>query len=107
MAKLNSIGVRAKDIDRIFSNAIKQIAEGEQEFSCVAISSLLLNNHNRNRLKVRRLYEDTLTSGPCNELSFSLLCLVINHVGCVNNNKSQGFRILMLSLVKAAWRDLV
>ncbi|KKK61407.1 hypothetical protein LCGC14_3014670, partial [marine sediment metagenome] len=37
MAKLNSIGVKARDIDRIFADAIERIAKGEEEFSCTAI----------------------------------------------------------------------
>ena len=107
MEKLNSIGVRAKDIDRIFANAIKRIAEGSAEFSCCAIGALGNYTINPDRLKVRQLYVDALAPRPRTKLSLDLLNRVLNHVGLTANDKSQGFRILMLSLVKAAWRDLV
>ena len=106
MAKLNSIGVKAKDIDRIFADAIKRIAEGDDEFSCCAISKL--DNIKRECWKVREFYTEVLEPGlPQRKPPFDLLSRVVDHVGLVDNNKSQGFRILMLSLVKAAWRDLV
>ncbi|KKL27817.1 hypothetical protein LCGC14_2381420 [marine sediment metagenome] len=107
MAKLNSIGVKARDIDRIFADAIRRIAEREDEFSCVAISPLSNYSHNINQLKVRQFYTDVLALGPRAKARLDLLGRVIDHVGCDNNDESQGFRILMLSLVKAAWRDLV
>ena len=109
MAKLNSLGVRAVEIDRIFADAIERIAEGEEEFSCCAIGKLDQYQYARagNSLKVRRLYVDTLApKGDCKP-NLDLLNLVTKHVGCAWSDKSQGFRILMLSLVKAAWRDLV
>jgi len=37
MAKLNSIGVRAKDIDRIIDGAIQRIETGEDVYSCCAL----------------------------------------------------------------------
>ena len=108
MAKLNSIGVKARDIDRIFADAIERIAKGEEEFSCVAIGSLSGYSPNLNQLKVRQFYTDVLALGPRAKVRLAdLLCRVIDHVGCDNNDESQGFRILMLSLVKAAWRNLV
>ena len=107
MEKLNSIGVRAKDIDRIFADAIERIAEGKQEFSCVAISSLDSCSLNLNRLKVRQFYTGVLAPRPREKGRLDLLTRVTNHVGCEANDESQGFRVLMLSLVKAAWRDLV
>ena len=107
MAKLNSIGVKAKDIDRIFADAIRRIAEGDEEFSCTAIAALSTYTVTQDQLKVRRLYEDTFAPRPRSKWPLDLLTRVTNHVGIVNNDRSQGFRILMLSLVKAAWRDLV
>ena len=107
MAKLNSIGVKAKDIDRIFGEAIRRIAEREEEFSCIAIGSLSNYSHNLNQLKVRQFYTDVLAPRPRTKVRLDLLGRVTDHVGCNNNDESQGFRILMLSLVKAAWRDLV
>jgi len=107
MAKLNSIGVKARDIDRIFADAIERIAKGEEEFSCVAIGSLSGYSPNLNQLKVRQFYTDALALGPRAKARLDLLGRVTDHVGYDNNDESQGFRILMLSLVKAAWRDLV
>ena len=105
MAKLNSIGVKARDIDRIFSDAIAQIANGEQAFSCCAISTLDL--YDREGITIRRFYTDVFAPRPGAKPPFGLLSRVTNHVGIRGTDKSQGFRILMLSLVKAAWRDLV
>ena len=109
MAKLNSLGVRAVEIDRIFADAIERIAEGEEEFSCCAIGRLDQNQYDRisNPLKVRQLYVDALAPKPRTKPPLDLLTRVTDHVSATNNDKSQGFRILMLSLVKAAWRDLV
>ena len=107
MAKLNSIGVRAKDIDRIFANAIRWIAEGKQEFSCCAIAEGI--NFGGDKLKVRKFYERVLTTRTNRKMSddWNLLVWVTKCVGLENTDKSQGFRILMLSLIKAAWRDLI
>ena len=107
MAKVNSIGVRAKDIDRIFADAIRRIAEGDEEFSCCAIGKSDQYTSNLDSLKVRQLYVDALAPRGDWKPNQDLLTRVTNHVGCENNDKSQGFRILMLSLVKAAWKDLV
>ena len=105
MKKLNSIGVRAKDIDRIFGNAIAKIARGEQEFSCCAIGTW--DQHNTKQIRVRKFYAYVLAPRPRAKGLLDLLFRVTDHVGRENNDESQGFRILMLSLVKAAWRDLV
>ena len=107
MAKLNSIGVKVKDIDRIFANAIRRIAEGDEEYSCCAIGKLDQFAKSPGTLEVRQLYVDALAPRPRSKRSHNLLCRVIDYVGHDNNDESQGFRILMLSLVKAAWRDLV
>ena len=106
MAKLNSLGIRAAEIDRIFDNAIRRIAEGDEEFSCTAIGSLGYYPYNQNQLKVRQFYVDALAARQRAKFPTDLLSRVTNHVGCKNNDESQGFRILMLSLIKAAWRDL-
>ncbi len=107
MAKLNSLGIRAKDIDKIFANAIEQIANGNQKFSCVAIGSTINCPTNKDQLKVKKLYVEAFAPRLRSRRSFDLLYRVTTHVGYNNTDKSQGFRILMLSLVKAAWRDLV
>ena len=107
MAKLNSIGVRAKDIDRIFAAAIRRIAEGKEEFSCIAIGSHGSYTVLQARLKVRQFYTDALAPRPRSKQAIDLLTRITNHVGYNTNDESQGFRILMLSLIKAAWRDLV
>lgn len=104
MAKLDSIGVRAKDIDRIFEYAIGRIAEGKDEFSCCAIATIYSS---KDKLKVRRFYVEVLGPRPHATGYNSLLTRVLDHVGNNKTDESQGFRILMLSLAKAAWRDLV
>ena len=107
MAKLNRLGIRAREIDQIFDNAIRRIAEGDEEFSCVAIGSLSHYPNTQSQLKVRQLYMEAFAQRLRTKRSLDLLGRVTEHVGCHNNDESQGFRILMLSLVKAAWRDLV
>ena len=105
MAKIRGIEIRAEKIDRIFSNAIAQIANGKQEFSCSAIA--ILYQYKRDALAIREFYTDVFAPRPGEERSSDLLFRVSDHVGIPRTDKSQGFRILMLSLVKAAWRDLV
>ncbi|KKM94613.1 hypothetical protein LCGC14_1196560 [marine sediment metagenome] len=107
MRNLNSIGVRAKDIDRIFADAIRRIAEGREEFSCVAIGARGGYTITQDQLKVRQFYVYALAPRPRARMYLGLLDRVTKHVGVINNDESQGFRILMLSLVEAAWRDLV
>ena len=106
MAKIRGTEIRAKRIDRIFSNAIAKIANGEQEFSCCAIGTLF-GRRDRQSLTIRQFYADVFASRPGAKPPHELLFRVTDHVGARYADKSQGFRILMLSLVKAAWRDLV
>ena len=105
MAKMNSIGVSAKNIDRIFAGAIRRIAEGEDEFSCCAITRIV--PFTKDKTKVKEFYVEVLEARHPKGWKTDLLMRVVNHVGSKMTNESQGFRILMLSLVKAAWRDLV
>ena len=105
MAKLNSIGVRAKDVDRIIDKAIRCIGLGQEVFSCCA---LIVGGKENNTLswKVRKAYTRTL--GP--------LTIYPDHYGyafsvevrkATNKGNKANFRVLLLSLFKAAWRDLV
>ena len=105
MTKLNSIGVRAKDIDRIFADAIKRVAKGDDEFSCNAITRL--SGFRGVQWKVKDFYVKALEARPEKGVRIDLLTRVLYYVGYESTDESQGFRILMLSLVKAAWRDLV
>ena len=105
MKKPNWIGIPARDIDRIFADAIERIAEGDAEFSCCAISTLEL--HERDASVIRQFYTGVFAPRTGGNRPYLLLPRVTNHVGVRRTDKSQGFRILMLSLVKAAWRDLV
>ena len=106
MAKIDGIEIKAKKIDRIFSNAIAKIANGNQEFSCCAISTLV-DLRDRDALIVRGFYTDVFAPRPGEKTPSDLLFRVVEHVGAPCTDESQGFRILMLSLVKAAWGDLV
>ena len=105
MAKIEGTKIRGEKIDRIFSNAIAKIANGEQEFSCCAITTF--DQLCGDALIIRQFYTDMLAPRQGVNPSVDLLVRVTNHVGIRRTDKSQGFRILMLSLVKAAWRDLV
>ena len=105
MAKIGVNEIRAEKIDRIFSNAIAKIANGEQQFSCCAITTF--DQLDRDALIIRQFYTDVLAPRPSAKTPVDLLVRVTNHVGSRRTNKSQDFRILMLSLIKAAWRDLV
>ncbi len=109
MAKLNSLGIRAREIDWIFADAIERIAEGDEQFSCCAIIRIDQYQYagTGNLLKVRQFYADAFAPRPYAKPPFDLLGRVTDYVGYKKNDESQGFRILMLSLVKAAWRDLV
>ena len=105
MAKLNSIGVKASEIDEIFTEAIRRIAERKDEFSCCAIGTRYRRTQNTDI--VGRFYVEAFSQRSHKERPLTLLNRVSNHAGWQNDDESQGFRILMLSLIKAAWRDLV
>ena len=102
MAKLNSIGVKARDIDRIIDKAIRRIGKGEDRYSCCA---LIETGNLEGCWKVRKAYTN----------AFSPVSKFVDHYGCVfaetvnqatTRETAADFRVLMLSLFRAAWRDL-
>ncbi|KKM61420.1 hypothetical protein LCGC14_1531800 [marine sediment metagenome] len=103
MAKLNSIGVRAKDIDRIIDGAIQRIGTGEDKYSCCA---LMQRGESSRSWKVRNAYTHTfspVTYCPDN-YGYAFATEVTR---ATNPNTKANFRVFMLSLFRAAWRDLV
>ncbi len=104
MAKLNSIGVRAKDIDRIIDKAIHSIGTGEGKFSCCALTP---TGDDGKGWLVRRAY--TRTFAPVMDYIDNYgyaFATEVNHAA--NSPESEtNLRVLLLSLFRAAWRDLV
>ena len=104
MAKLNSIGVKAKDIDRIIDRAILAIGTGEDVYSCCA---LITEVEDHLGWAVRKAY--TRTFGPVTDYldNYGYAFATEVHKAIRNDGNKANFRILMLSLFRAAWRDLV
>ncbi|KKL27816.1 hypothetical protein LCGC14_2381410 [marine sediment metagenome] len=102
----NWIGIPAKDIDRIIDDAIWSIGTGEDSFSCCAL--LEFNGENTLNWAVRKAY--THTFGPATDYldnygwAFST---EVNLAGRGNYESMANLRVFMLSLFRAAWRDLV
>ena len=103
MAKLNSTGIKAEKIDRIIDKAILGVGLGLETYSCCALSDVrgcVLG------WKVREAY--THAFGPATIYPDNYGYAFATEVHKVTNDETKAnFRILMLSLFKAAWRDLV
>ena len=103
MTKLNLIGVRARDIDRIIDRAIQRIGKGEDRYSCCA---LIKKGDLARCWKVRKAYTDTF--GPVTIYSDHFGYMFAAEVSlAATHETTANFRILMLSLFRVAWRDLV
>ena len=103
MAKLNSIGVKARDVDRIIDRAIRRIGEGRDRYSCCALTSVGYCNWGR---KVRKAYTNAF--GPVVELVDNYGYAFAGEVSLATTYETaSNFRVLMLSLFRVAWRDLV
>ena len=105
MKKLNWIGIPARDIDRIIDGAIQRIETGEDVYSCCA---LITKGKYIDDWKVRKAY--TKTFGPVTNYLDNYgyaFATEVNRATHKNSSKAKDFRVLMLSLFKAAWRDLV
>ena len=107
MAKLNSIGVKVRDIDRIIDTAILRIETGKDVYSCCALTLAATKDYD-DGWKVRKAY--THTFGPVTGYPDNygyVFVMVVNRATYNNSSKAKDLRILMLSLFRAAWRDLV
>ncbi len=104
MAKLNSIGVSAKNIDRIIDEAIRRIETGEDVYSCCA---LITQGKRIDDWKVRKFYTKTFGSPTLYPDNYGyVFATEVNRATYNNSSKAKDFRIFMLSLFRAAWRDL-
>ena len=107
MAKVNSIGVKAGDVDRIIDAAILRIETGEDVYSCCAFMLAGTKDY-LDGWKVRKAY--TRTFGPVTSYIDNFgyaFSTEVNRATHNNSSKAKDFRVLMLSLFRAAWRDLV
>ena len=103
MEKLNSIGVRAKDIDRIIDKAILGVGLGLETYSCCALTNV---KGCVPSWEVRKAY--TRTFGPVTYIPDNYGYTFAAKVSkATNKGNRANFRVFMLSLFKAAWRDLV
>ena len=104
MKKLNWIGTPAQEVDRIIDKAIHNIGTGEGRFSCCALT---LTGYDGKGWTVRRAYIRTF--GPVTDYIDNYGYAFATEVSqAANSPRSEiNLRILLLSLFKAAWRDLV
>ena len=104
MSKINEIGIPARDIDRIINRAIRLIGTGEHKYSCCALTA---EGDLERCWKVRKAY--TRTFSPVTDYVDNYGYSFVAEVKCATNspNEAENLRILMLSLFRAAWRDLV
>ncbi len=103
MAKLNGIGMPARDVDRIIDGAIRDVGLGMKTYSCCALSDA---GEGIQGWEVRKAY--TRAFGPVTKYPdhYGYELAVEVSKATYKKNKAN-FRVLMLSLFKAAWRDLV
>ena len=105
MSKINGIGIPAQDVDRIIDTAILRIETGEHVYSCCA---LIAEAEDHSGWAVRKAY--TRTFGPVIDYQDNYgyaFATEVNRATYNNRSKAKDFRVLMLSLFRAAWRDLV
>ncbi len=106
MSKINGIGIPARNVDRIIDEAIRRIETGEDVYSCCAL--LEFNGENILNWAVRRAYTNTFGPVPDYPDNYGYAFVTeVNRATYNNRSKAKDFRVLMLSLFKAAWRDLV
>ena len=106
MSKTNGIGIPARDVDRIIDGAIQRIATGEDVYSCCALTLAGTKDY-LDGWKVRAAY--TRTFGPVTDYPDNYgysFATEVNRATYNNRSKAKDFRVLMLSLFRAAWRDL-
>ena len=104
MSKINGIGIPARDVDRIIGKAIQRIGTGEDKYSCCA---LMQRGESSRSWKVRNAY--THTFGPVTYCPDNYGYAFTTEVNRATNSsdEARNLRIIMLSLFRAAWRDLV
>ena len=104
MTKLNLLGIKAAEIDRIIDKAILRIGSGGYKYSCCALARA---SDDGKSWAVRRTY--TRTFGPVMAYRDNYGYAFATEVSqAANSPRSEiNLRILLLSLFRAAWRDLV
>ena len=103
MSKVNGIGISARDIDQIIDRAIQLIGAGEYKYSCCALTA---EEDYHKCWKVRQAY--TRIFGPHTDYLDNHGYEFARKVKQATNAATVAdFRVFMLSLFKAAWRDLV
>ena len=104
MSKINGIGIPVRDVDQIITRAIRRIGTGEDRYSCCALTPAAAGDVGKG-WKVRKAY--THTFGPVTDYPDSYGYAFAAEVQQATNEDTEtDFRVLMLSLFRAAWRDL-
>ena len=104
MAKLNGIGIPAQDVDRIIDRAIQLIGTSAHKYSCCALTPV---GDTIQGWKVRKAY--TRTFGPVTSYIDNYgyaLSMEVSRATYGTPREARNLRVFMLSLFRAAWRDL-
>ena len=104
MKSINAIGVSERDVDRIIDAAIERIGIGLYAYSCCALSAP--GDDYVKGLRIREVYAKVFTDGPelVNDAGETFRRQIEHYV---SPKEWRNLRILLLSLFKAAWKDLV
>ena len=108
MEEINLNGVEAEKVDEIIDGAIFCVEAGLEEFSCCALTQP--GEDYKNGWATRRLYTTTFNDNPLDGHADNYGYGFADGIreACPNTKEERrDFRILLLSLFKAAWRDLV
>ena len=90
-------GLSARKVDAVFDKTIKLVGEDLEEYSCIALHKFDVVG------VVRNFYTDIMS--PNDSFGYDLAHNIESAYKTQENRKN--LRVVMLSLVKAAWRDLV
>ncbi|KKL91303.1 hypothetical protein LCGC14_1896100 [marine sediment metagenome] len=107
MEEINLNRVEAERADEIIDYAIEQIDLGLDEFSCCALTQPG-ENYDEGWV-IRRLYTTTFNDNPLDGQTDNYGHGFANEINQYSPCREERveLRILLLSLFKAAWRDLV
>ena len=103
MKSIDAIGVSEQDVDRILDGAIQLIGTGVEVYSCCALT--VPGNDYQKGKRIRQVYCAVFGDSQAYDPMGEVFRMAIENT--TPKNKWVGLRVLLLSLFKAAWRDLV
>ena len=103
MKSIDAIGVSERDVDRILDKAIQLIGTGVEVYSCCALT--VPGDDYQKGKRIRQVYCAVFNDSQAYDPMGEAFRKAIEY--STPRNEWVGLRVLLLSLFKAAWRDLI